>query len=122
MSFHETANYGAYPQMNEQFGTDKDRKSNKESGLHFNVVQKGKPFTSMLRSEHREQQKRQPCQECDDEDSTLQEFQGWSDHDIVGNVLRTTRTELSDVVWDIECGYAALICPELCRGPYVRLW
>src|SRR5277367_4158248 len=39
---HKAADHGAYPQMSEQFGADEDRKSNKESGMHFNIAQEKK--------------------------------------------------------------------------------
>lgn len=57
-SLDETADHGAYPQMNEQFASDEDWKSNKESGVHFNVMEKRESaWTAGRRGKNREQQK-----------------------------------------------------------------
>jgi hypothetical protein len=37
----EVTNNGTYPCMNDQLGSDKDRKCNEESDVHFNVVKEG---------------------------------------------------------------------------------
>jgi hypothetical protein len=60
--------------MNEQFATDKDRKSNKESSVHFNVTEKRESARAGRRGEDREQQKGQPYEKCDDDDSEPQKL------------------------------------------------
>jgi hypothetical protein len=62
--------------MNKQFGTDKYWKGNKESGVYFNVAQKGESAgTAGRRGEHREYQQWQPYEQCDDDYSAPQELQ-----------------------------------------------
>jgi hypothetical protein len=43
------ANNGTYPRMNKQFGTYKDRKSDEESDMDFNVAKERKPTDASSR-------------------------------------------------------------------------
>jgi hypothetical protein len=45
----EAADCGTYPGMNNQFGSDEDRKGNKKSDMHFDVVQEGNPTDGSAR-------------------------------------------------------------------------
>jgi hypothetical protein len=74
--FHKAADNGAYPQMNQQFGTNEDGKCNKESGVYFNVAEEREDaYTTDGRGENREQQQRHPYEYCDDDNSASQELE-----------------------------------------------
>jgi hypothetical protein len=60
--------------MNDQLGSDEDRKCNEESDLNFNVVKEGKPTGVCRGAEGGEEQQRQPCHQRDNEQPTMYEF------------------------------------------------
>jgi hypothetical protein len=65
--------------MDNQLGGDQDRKCDEESGMHFNVVKEGKPTDAPSRgTEGAEEQQRQPCDQRDNEQPAMQEFQAIS--------------------------------------------
>jgi hypothetical protein len=62
--------------MNNQFGGDEDRKCNKKSDMHFDVVKEGNPTDGSARgAKDGEEQQRQPCNQRDNEQSAMQKFQ-----------------------------------------------
>ena len=65
--------------MDNQLGGDQDRKCDEASGVHFNVVKEGKSTDVPSRgTEGAEEQQRQPCDQCDNEQPAMQEFQAIS--------------------------------------------
>jgi hypothetical protein len=61
--------------MNNQLGSDEDRKCDEESDMYFNVVLKGKPAEFSCRgAEDVQEQQRQPYDQRDSEQPTLQEL------------------------------------------------
>ena len=64
--------------MDNQLGRDENRKCNEESDMHFNVVKERKPSCTSslpkLGAKGRQEQKRQPGDQRNNEQPAIQEF------------------------------------------------
>jgi hypothetical protein len=71
----EAAHNRTYPRMNNQLGSDQDRKCDEESDMHFNVVKEGKPTEVPCRgAKGGQEQQRQPYDQRDSEQPALQKL------------------------------------------------
>jgi hypothetical protein len=65
--------------MNNQLGSDEDRKRNEESDMHLNIVKEGKPAGVPSRgAEGGKEQQREPRDQRNNEQPAMQEFQAFS--------------------------------------------
>ena len=69
----EAAHNRTRPGMNQQFGSDEDRKGYKKSDVYFNVVKEGKPTdaSSPGTLDGGEEQQWQPCDHRDNKQSAM---------------------------------------------------
>ena len=75
-ALHEAAHNGTYPGMDYQLGSDEYRKCDEESDMHLYIMKEGEATAAPSQgAEAGKHGQRQPCEQGDDEQPTMQEFQ-----------------------------------------------
>jgi hypothetical protein len=68
----EAAHNRTYPRMDNQLGSDKDRKTDEESNMHLNIVKEGKPTDVPSRgTDGGQEQQWKPCDQHDYEQPAM---------------------------------------------------